>query len=92
VLLVVERENDVAWKSVRNVSRFHVVAPDQLNTYDVLISDDVVFTEAALADFLDGPVTGKSSKAVATETEAAESLAAHTETNKTETNKEGDAK
>jgi len=71
VLVVVERENDVAWKSVRNVERFHVVAPDQLNTYDVLISDDIVFTEASLADFLDGPVTGKSSKAVATSSEAA---------------------
>ena len=46
------------------------VAPDQLNTYDVLISDDIVFTEASLADFLEGPVTGKSSKAVATESEA----------------------
>jgi len=72
VLLVVERDNEVAWKSVRNVERFHVVAPDQLNTYDVLISDDIVFTEAALADFLAGPVTGKSSKAVATSSEVSE--------------------
>jgi large subunit ribosomal protein L4 len=52
VLLVIEREDVVAWKSVRNIERVHVLAPDQLNTYDVLVSDDVVFTEGALAAFL----------------------------------------
>jgi large subunit ribosomal protein L4 len=45
---------------------------DQLNTYDVLVSDQVVFTSAALDIFLAGPTTGKSVKAVATESEAAE--------------------
>ncbi|MEO8329111.1 MAG: 50S ribosomal protein L4 [Candidatus Nanopelagicales bacterium] len=72
VLIVLERENDVAWKSLRNVPRYHLVAPDQLNTYDVLVSDDVIFTKDSLDDFLAGPVRGKSSKAVATESEAAE--------------------
>jgi large subunit ribosomal protein L4 len=71
VLIVIERENDVAWKSLRNVPRFHLVAPDQLNTYDVLVSDDVVFTKDSLDDFLASPTRGKSSKAVATESEAA---------------------
>jgi large subunit ribosomal protein L4 len=69
VLIVIERDNDVAWKSLRNVPRFHLVAPDQLNTYDVLVSDDVVFTKASLDAFLSGPVRGKSAKAVATESD-----------------------
>ena len=47
-------------------------SPDQLNTYDVLVSDDVVFTQGALAAFLAGPAPGKGAKAVATESEAAE--------------------
>jgi len=54
VLLVAEREDVVTWKSLRNVSTVHVISPDQLNTYDVLVSDDVVFTEGALAAFLTG--------------------------------------
>ena len=49
----------------------HLLEPGQLNTYDVLISDDVVFTEAALAAFVAGPPSGKSAKAVA-RTRAAE--------------------
>jgi large subunit ribosomal protein L4 len=53
VLLVAEREDVTTWKSLRNVPTVHLIAPDQLNTYDVLVSDDVVFTEGALAVFLD---------------------------------------
>ena len=79
VLIVIERDNDVAWKSLRNVPRFHLVAPDQLNTYDVLVSDDIVFTKDSLDAFLAGPVRGKSSKGVATELEAAEADAANAE-------------
>ena len=52
VLLVLEREDVITWKSLRNVEPVHVIAPDQLNTYDVLVSDDVVFTEGALTAFL----------------------------------------
>lgn len=52
VLAVVDREDTVAWKSLRNVASVHLIAPDQLNTYDVLVSDDVVFTTAALGAFL----------------------------------------
>src|SRR4051794_12247856 len=59
VLLVLEREDALTWKSLRNVERVHVVAPDQLNTYDVLIADDVVFSEGALGVFL-GKVGGES--------------------------------
>ncbi|MGQ0625418.1 MAG: 50S ribosomal protein L4 [Sporichthyaceae bacterium] len=53
-LVVLERTDAVSWKSVRNVPGVHVIAPDQLNTYDVLISDDVVFTAGALRTFLRG--------------------------------------
>ncbi|WKV16309.1 50S ribosomal protein L4 [Janibacter limosus] len=55
LLIVIERDNDSAWKSVRNLADVHVLAADQLNTYDVLCSDDIVFTRAALEAFLAGP-------------------------------------
>jgi large subunit ribosomal protein L4 len=55
VLFVAEREDTASWKSLRNVQTVHVISPDQLNTYDVLVSDDVVFTEGALASFLNRP-------------------------------------
>jgi large subunit ribosomal protein L4 len=55
VLVVAERTDHLTWKSVRNLEAVHVIAPDQLNTYDVLVSDDVVFTEGALAAFLGRP-------------------------------------
>ena len=70
VLVVIGRSDEVGAKSVRNLPGVHVISPDQLNTYDVLIHDDVVFTADALAAFLAGPVKGASVKAVATETEA----------------------
>ena len=54
VLVVVQREDTLTWKSLRNVPSVHLLAPDQLNTYDVLVSDDLVFTEGALQAFLDG--------------------------------------
>jgi large subunit ribosomal protein L4 len=47
VLLVLERDDDLTWLSLRNVDTVHLLAVDQLNTYDVLVSDDVVFTKAA---------------------------------------------
>jgi large subunit ribosomal protein L4 len=71
VLVVVERHDALTWKSLRNVDNVHLLVPDQLNTYDVLVSDDVVFTEGALAAFLAGPTQGKGATAVATESEAA---------------------
>jgi large subunit ribosomal protein L4 len=52
VLLVLERTDTLTWKSVRNIDTVHVIAPDQLNTYDVLVADDVVFSEGALASFV----------------------------------------
>ena len=55
ILVVAERDDEVTWKSLRNVPSVHLLEPGQLNTYDVLISDDVIFTEAALTAFLGGP-------------------------------------
>jgi large subunit ribosomal protein L4 len=69
VLVVAERHDELTWKSLRNVSEVHLLAPGQLNTYDVLVSDDVVFTEGALAAFVAGPPKGKGADAVARESE-----------------------
>jgi large subunit ribosomal protein L4 len=70
VLVVVERDDVIGWKSLRNLAGVHLLVVDQLNTYDVLCSDDVVFTTGALEAFLAGPTKGKGAKAVATSTEA----------------------
>ena len=70
VLIVLTREEAVAWLSLRNLGDVAIVAPDQLNTYDVLISDHLVFTQAAYDVFIAGPVKGKGAKASATESEA----------------------
>ena len=72
ILIAIDRDDDVSALSLRNVTTVHVLYVDQLNTYDVLCSDQVVFTSAALDAFLAGPASGKSVKAVATESEAAE--------------------
>jgi large subunit ribosomal protein L4 len=70
-LVVLGRSEDNAALSLRNVPTIHVLFVDQLNTYDVLVADAVVFTQEALAAFLAGPVVGKSVKGVGTESEAA---------------------
>jgi large subunit ribosomal protein L4 len=72
VLVVCERTDEVTWKSLRNVPAVHLLSWDQLNTYDVLVSDDVVFTEPALRRFLEGAPKGKAAKAVARESELAD--------------------
>jgi len=74
ILVVVERSDELSWKSLRNVSGIHVLEPGQLNTYDVLISDDVVFTLDALQTFLAGPASGKSSKGAASSAELSDSV------------------
>ena len=53
LLVVIERANDVSALSVRNVPGVHVLYVDQLNTYDVLVSDDVIFTKAAYDTFVE---------------------------------------
>jgi large subunit ribosomal protein L4 len=72
VLVVVERSDELTWLSLRNLPSVHVLEPGQLNTYDVLISDDVVFTEGALEAFVGGPLKGKSAKGAASSDEVDE--------------------
>jgi len=67
VLLVIERDDDLSMLSTRNLPDVHILDAGQLNTYDVLVSDDVVFTQAAFERFVAGPVKG--GKAVADEVE-----------------------
>lgn len=51
-LVVIDRNDDVAALSTRNLQKVHTLYSDQLNTYDVLISDDVVFTRSAYEAFV----------------------------------------
>ena len=60
VLVVVDRSDDINVLSVRNLPFAHVLPFDQLNAYDVLVSDDIVFTKAAFDAFV-------ASKSAATE-------------------------
>ena len=53
ILVVTQSDDELTWKSLRNVPAVHLLAEDQLNTYDVLVSDYVVFTEAALRTFVE---------------------------------------
>lgn len=52
VLLVLAREEEIAVKSVRNIADLHGLFADQLNAYDVLVADDVLFTKAAYEQFV----------------------------------------
>jgi large subunit ribosomal protein L4 len=55
VLVVLDHDDVLNWVSLRNVPQVHLIEAGQLNTYDVLVADEVVFTEAALAEFVTGP-------------------------------------
>lgn len=70
VLVVLDRNDEVSYLSLRNLKSVHVLPVDQLNAYDVLLSDDVVFTKSALDTYIAGPAKGSSVKAVATSKEA----------------------
>src|SRR5699024_4213016 len=52
LLVVVRRDDDLGALSTRNLPTTHVLYADQVNTYDVMLSDDVVFTVGALEDFV----------------------------------------
>ena len=71
MLVVLDRSDIVSFKSVRNLGSVHVLMADQLNTYDVLCADDVVFTKSAFDAVVtrlgDGP---EAATAVATEEDA----------------------
>ena len=53
ILVVTTHDDEITWKSLRNVPEVHLLAEDQLNTYDVLDSDYLVFTQAALDAFVE---------------------------------------
>jgi large subunit ribosomal protein L4 len=72
VLVVLHRDDEISWRSAQNVPEVHLITPDQLNTYDVLVNDDVVFTKAAYDVFVAGPVRGKGAKASARSSEVSE--------------------
>ncbi|MEI6868237.1 MAG: 50S ribosomal protein L4 [Actinomycetes bacterium] len=57
VLVVLSRSEDIAWRSLRNADNMHLIVNDQLNAYDVLVSDDIVFSESAIREFIAGPAS-----------------------------------
>jgi large subunit ribosomal protein L4 len=72
VLIVLNRDDELNLLSVRNLDNVHVLWPDQLNTYDVLVNDHVVFTKDAYEAFVAGPISGRSAKATARSSEVEE--------------------
>ena len=67
-LVVLERSDAITWLSLRNAPQVHIVAVDQLNTYDVLASDDVVFTQGAYDVFVGGTSATTSAKTTSAKT------------------------
>ena len=67
LLVVLARSEDLAWRSLRNAENTHLIVNDQLNAYDILKSDDIVFSEAAIREFIAGPA--KVASAIARESE-----------------------
>ncbi len=51
-LVVITREDTLTMLSVRNLPEVHVLAVDQLNTYDVMDAEDLVFSREALEEFI----------------------------------------
>jgi large subunit ribosomal protein L4 len=70
LLVVIERSNDVAALSVRNLVEVHTLYVDQLNTYDVLVSDDVIFTKAAYDAFVGSAQASGAAEGITTEEDA----------------------
>ena len=62
VLVVISRADEVGQKSVRNLLGVHAIHPDQLNAYDVLESDDIIFTQGAYDEFVAQGDNGKDAK------------------------------
>jgi large subunit ribosomal protein L4 len=55
VLVVLDSTDELNWISLRNEPTVHLIEAGQLNTYDVLVADEVVFTKDALDEFLGVP-------------------------------------
>jgi large subunit ribosomal protein L4 len=62
VLIVLDRDDVLNWVSLRNAPQVHLIEAGQLNTYDVLVADEVVFTETALAEYVAAKAKGGSVK------------------------------
>jgi large subunit ribosomal protein L4 len=60
----------VSWLSLRNLPTAHLIEPGQLNTYDVLVNDVVVFTQAAFDEFMAGPIAAPKGTVSATARES----------------------
>jgi large subunit ribosomal protein L4 len=75
-LVVLDRAEVAAWLSFRNLPRVHIVAADQLNTYDVLNAEDVVFSTAAYSAFTGVEVAAAPAKKTAAKKTAAKKAAA----------------
>jgi large subunit ribosomal protein L4 len=58
VLVVLDRDDVLNWISLRNLPQVHLIEAGQLNTYDVLVADEVVFTEAALTEYVESRTKG----------------------------------
>ena len=67
ILVVLSRSEDLAWRALRNADDTHLIVNDQLNAYDILVADDLVFSESAIREYIAGPV--KQAAAVARESE-----------------------
>ncbi|CAM3629409.1 50S ribosomal protein L4, sunset domain variant [Nocardioides zeicaulis] len=71
-LVVLERSDALTWLSLRNAPEVHIVAVDQLNTYDVLAADDIVFTKGAYDVFVGGTSAPAAASAGSTESATTE--------------------
>ena len=69
LLVVLALGEETSWRSLRNETDLHLIRYDQLNAYDVVVSDDVVFSQKAITEFVAGPAQGKSVTAVGRESE-----------------------
>jgi len=65
VLVVLTREDELNYKSVRNIPTVHALTWDQLNAYDVLVSDDIVFIRSAYDAFVAAQAGAKSEEVTA---------------------------
>jgi large subunit ribosomal protein L4 len=71
-LVVLERSDAVTWLSLRNAHEVHIVAVDQVNTYDVLATDDIVFTRGAYDAFVSRTGAADARPATVVETSASD--------------------
>jgi large subunit ribosomal protein L4 len=76
VLIVIEYNDEISRKSVRNLEAVHVLDFSQLNAYDVLVSDDIVFTKAAFEAFVASKNKSASTPSTGSGTEIKEEVSA----------------